>query len=364
MADVAIVGGGILGLLAARELSRRGRDVVLLDDAPSRPPASWAGGGILSPLFPWRFPDAVTALAQGVNACYRALSEEVLAAGGQDPEVTRHGMLVLDEPDWQGAADWARRHNQALEEVDASRIEPGLPEGPALWLPDVATVWNPRLLQGLERLLSSDPHVAMLRERALHLERQGHGWQLLGESSRLAAKQVLVAAGAWSAELLEPLGVALPLMPVQGEMLRYAPGSSVPGCVVLSSRGYLVPRADGSLLVGSTLREGVDDMRPSEKGHDYLRTVAATLWPALGDRQPALQWAGIRPGNRAAAPFIGEVPGHAGLFLATGHYRNGLTCAPGSASLVAALLCDEPPPIDPAAYAPGSSRSSSSFLSR
>lgn len=355
MADVAIVGGGILGLLSARELSRRGRSVVLLDDAPGRPPASWAGGGILSALFPWRFPGAVTSLAQGVNAYYRALADEVLAAGGPDPEVTVHGMLVLDEPDQGGAVDWGRRNNQTVELVGASRIEPRLPEGPALWLPNVATVRNPRLLQGLERLLSRDSHVSMLRERVLCLRRHGHGWHLLCENTRVEVEQVLVAAGAWSAELLTPLGVALPLMPVQGEMLRYPPDGPVPGCVVLTGRGYLVPRADGSLLVGSTLREGVDDMRPTAEAYGYLRDLAETLWPSLSRSEPTLQWAGIRPGNRAQAPFIGEVPEQPGLFLATGHYRNGLTCAPGSASLAAALLCGEPPPIDPAPYVPGSS---------
>ncbi len=352
MRDVIIIGAGIVGLCSARALAGRGYQVEVLDASGHRAGASWAGGGILSPLFPWRHPAAITDLCRSAAEEYRALASEIAAMGGPDPEVRVPGMLVFAADEYERAADWARREGMALDKVRASRVEPGLTDTDALWMPAVGVVRIPRLLVGMRSLLD-ESGVAVRREPVTGLEPVSGGWRLRTGTGVRDARRMLVAAGAWSSALLRPLGLDWPLMPVKGEMLRYPPLASSPGRILLGPEGYLVPRADGSLLAGSTLREQDDDPRPTEAAARALRQAAEALWPPLRAQEPVLQWAGIRPGTRREAPLIGPVPDHDGLYVATGHYRNGLTAAPMTARLIAAQMAGDMPPLDPAPFEPG-----------
>ncbi len=353
MGDVVIIGAGIIGLLSARELLRRRRSVTVLDAGHDRPPASWAAGGILSALFPWRHPASITALERGAASAYRELAEELVSAGQPDPEVEDTGMLVLDTDERQGALDWAAREGITLEYLaDVSAVEPSLQGRDGLWLPDVATVRSSRLLQGLYRMLSARRGCSLRRAKVAALEPVEGGWRVHAPGGPFDARQVVVAAGIWSRELLAPLGVELPMMPVQGEMLFWSPGPPVPAALLLSKQGYVVPRRDGGMLAGSTLREEVPDQMPTREAGLALQQMACELWPPLAGAMPQAQWAGVRPGNRRECPFIGEVARYPGLFLATGHYRSGLACAPGTAGLLGALLCGEQPPVDPRPYDP------------
>lgn len=353
MRDVIIIGAGIVGLCSARALAAHGHEVEVLDAPATRPSASWAGGGILSPLFPWRHPCAITQLCRPAVEEYRALASAIAGIGGPDPAVRVPGMLVFADNEGEQARDWARRESMALETVWASDLEAGLPARSALWLPDVGVVRNPRFLAGMRMLLNAF-NVAVRSEPVTALEPVADGWRIRTRTAERYARRVLVAAGAWSRALLQPLGLDWPLMPVKGEMLRYPPLTNGPGRILLGPEGYLVPRGDGSVLAGSTLREDDDDMRPTQEAASQLRRAAEALWPPLRDQQPVLQWAGIRPGIRREAPLIGPVPGRDGLFVATGHYRNGLTAAPMTARLIAALMDADTPPLNPAPYAPES----------
>lgn len=350
MQDIAVIGGGIVGLLAARALAARGYRVDVLDAPHSRPGASWAGGGILAPLFPWRYPSAITELCRGAVDEYQAVADEIRAAGGPDPQIRSTGMVVFAPDERDGALAWARHENIRLDAVNAGSLHPGLPDTTALWLPDTGVVRNPRFLDGLRRLLGSRYATLPRSEAVTRMEPVAGGWRLSTASGAVSARQVLVAAGVWSRSLLAPLGLELPLMPVKGEMLRYPPVSNPPDRILLSRQGYLIPRADGSVLAGSTVREGDEDMRPTEGAARSLQQAAQALWPPLRDCAPVAQWAGVRPGTERPAPLISALPGHEGLYVAAGHYRNGLAAAPGTARQIAALMCGETPPLDPAPY--------------
>lgn len=338
MADVLIIGGGMPGLLAAKALRDRGADVTVLDAAASLPPASWAGGGILSPLFPWRYPDSVTALALPALAKYRALAEEVVAAGGVDPQVSCPGMRVLDEPDTDAALAWCARQGVTVEQQDDT-----------LWLPDVGAVRNPRMLKGLRRLNA----VLDIRQIAAHvsaIEPIAGGYAVHTPEKVFRAPQVVVSAGFWSRALLAPLGVEVDVTPVKGQMLLFRSPEPVPNEIRLAPDGYLIPRDRHTLVAGSTSEPGVSDQRPQEAAYQQLAQVAARLWTPLTAMLPAAQWAGIRPGTARAAPLISEVPDLPGLFVCTGHYRNGLVCAPVSAELLADLVTGTVPRLSMEPY--------------
>ena len=337
MAEVAVVGGGILGLLSARELLARGHRVSLFDMPQTRPPASWAGGGILSPLYPWRYPAALTALTEGALQAYQTLDDQLREAGFAGAGIHHCGMRVLDEADPSLALQWA-----ADTGVSARQ------QGKDIWLPEVATLRNSRLLDGLRRWLVAAG--VNLVEKEVHGIDVGARRRVVTDEGGFAADRILICAGAWSDALLRPLGIDLPLLPVKGQMLRYE-GVNCPASVLLASGGYIIPRGDGSLLVGSTVEPGEDDQLPTRDGARALVELAARLWPALADHDPVAQWAGIRPGNERSIPWLGALPGLQGVFVACGHYRNGLVCAPRSAQLLADLISDRAPRLDPQPYA-------------
>ena len=357
MADVVIVGSGVAGMLSALELHSRGCSVRLLDTAVRRPPASWAGGGILSPLFPWRYPDAMTALTRHARRDYGHWRERILACGGPDPELLDGGMLVLEPGDDAEATDWAARAAVTLRQVAAGEQFAWLGERPALWLPGIARIRNPRLLKGLAMLLA-DAGIVVHQVEVAAVESDSYGVRVLTSSGVERADQGLLAAGAWSAALLPPHWRD-EIFPVRGQMLLYRPPQPFPGAVLLSPSGYLIPRHDGLLLAGSTVEAGIDDSIPTAAALAQLDAMAGKLWPLLKECTPVAQWAGIRPGSRRPLPLIGAVPeGHGRLWINSGHFRNGLVCAPASARLIADLICGLTPDTDPAPYSVSGSSSS------
>jgi glycine oxidase len=356
--EVLIVGAGIAGMLSALELSRRGLTVSILDDPQTRPPASWAGGGILSPLFPWRYPDQLISLTRHALAEYRALAAEIVAIGGPDPEVLHDGMLVLDDPEEARLRQWAGVSGESVQRCRASAHLDWLGDRPAVWLPGIGSIRNPRLLKGLYCSLRAKG-IAVRTGRVSGIVPGAQGVEVTTDSGSLRAQRVLITAGAASGRLLPPeLGNTV--FPVKGQMLLYRPEQRPPSAIVLSDQGYLIPRSDGQVLVGSTVEPGVADSLPTASAHQHLMRVAGELWPVLAGVSPVAQWSGIRPGSHRSLPWIGVVPGSAErVWLNSGHFRNGLVCGPASARLLAALMCGETPPFDPMPYALSASSSSS-----
>jgi glycine oxidase len=347
MTDVLIVGAGIVGLLSALELTDRGRRVTVIDAPAVYPPASWAGGGILSPLHAWRYADPMNRLTADATARYQGLVTRLAGSAGlRRDDLNLSGLWVaVDEPERARARVWARAWRLPCREAAQGEHLPGAGEAPGLWFPEIGNIRIPRLLKALRGALKGRG-VTFVSARVERLWPEGRGAEVaLAGGERLRAAMVLVSAGAWGARLLAPLGVALPLFPAKGEMLLYrlAPGR-VPA-MILTEQGYLIPRADGAVLVGSTLEEGEGSHYPSVTGRWALEKKAAALLPALAGLRPVAHWAGVRPGCRRDYPYLGRVPGCEGVFAAAGHYRNGLVAAPASAELLARLMCGERPAL-------------------
>ncbi|MHB1241355.1 MAG: glycine oxidase ThiO [Gammaproteobacteria bacterium] len=353
--DCLVIGGGLMGLLTALELRDAGLSVTLLERGAAGREASWAGGGILSPLYPWRQPDAITRLSSWSQRAYPHLAETVVERGDVDPEWTRSGLLTLGAEDHDTARDWAARGGTCLEHTDAravTELVPGLGDpGPGLWLPEVAQIRNPRLARGLRATLLA-AGVTLIEDCAVH-EVQARGRKVAGvvtARGKFPAGRVVVAAGAWSAGLLAPLGFPLAVEPVRGQMIlfRAAPGLVSP--IVLRRGHYIIPRRDGRILAGSTLEHAGFDKATTPEAERTLHAAALALLPALAEVPVERHWAGLRPGSPAGIPFIGEHPDIQGLYVNSGHYRNGVVLAPASARLLSELILEITPIIDPAPY--------------
>ncbi|WP_016703686.1 glycine oxidase ThiO [Pseudomonas chlororaphis] len=357
--QVVIVGGGVIGLLTAFNLASAGQQVVLLERSNVGQESSWAGGGIVSPLYPWRYSPAVTALAHWSQDFYPQLAERLFATTGVDPEVHTTGLYWLDLDDEAEALAWARREQRPLSAVDISVAHDAVPVlgggfSRAIYMADVANVRNPRLVKSLKAALSALSTVTIHE----HCEVSGfirEGERVLGVQTSLGeirGDQVVLAAGAWSGELLKSLGLALPVEPVKGQMILYKCASDFLSCMVLAKGRYAIPRRDGHILIGSTLEHEGFDKTPTASALESLKASAIELIPALAQAEVVGHWAGLRPGSPEGIPYIGPVPGLEGLWLNCGHYRNGLVLAPASCQLFTDLMLGREPIIDPAPYAP------------
>ncbi len=366
--DFQIVGGGVIGLLTARELALAGATVTVIERATCCREASWAGGGIVSPLYPWRYSAAVTALASQAQASYPGLCAALLAETGIDPEHEVTGLLMLDAKDAPEALRWAQAAGKPMNELQGSGLsgqEAGLAADfrHALWMPTIANVRNPRLGQALTASLRRHPRVTLLEHtRVLGVDweeekgvRKVRALQLeeAGGQRRLPASHVIVAAGAWSGRMLEQAQISVPVAPVKGQMLLYETPRRLLRSIVLHAGRYLIPRRDRHILVGSTLEYADFDKTTTVQALESLRASAIAMLPALADLPVKQHWAGLRPGAPEGIPRIGTLPGWDNLHLNAGHFRNGLVLAPASARLLADLLLGRVPVIDPAPYAPG-----------
>lgn len=358
--QVVIVGGGVIGLLTAFNLAPKVDRVVVCDQGEVGRESSWAGGGIVSPLYPWRYSPAVTALAHWSQDFYPQLGVRLFATTGIDPEVHTTGLYWLDLDDEAQALAWAEREQRPLSAVDISAAYDAVPVlGPgfkrAIYMAGVANVRNPRLVKSLKAALQALPNVTLREHCAVTGFRQDQGRVTGVQTAQgvLEADDVVLSAGAWSGDLLKTLGLALPVEPVKGQMILFKCAEDFLPSMVLAKGRYAIPRRDGHILVGSTLEHAGYDKTPTGEALESLKASAVELLPALADATVVAHWAGLRPGSPEGIPYIGRVPGHDGLWLNCGHYRNGLVLAPASCQLFTDLLSGREPIIDPAPYAPG-----------
>ncbi|MBH3438851.1 glycine oxidase ThiO [Pseudomonas luteola] len=357
--SVIIVGAGVIGLLSALNLSQYVDEVVLIERHETGREASWAGGGIVSPLYPWRYNPEVTALAHWSQDFYPALGQYLIDLAKIDPQVYVTGLYWLDLEDEAQALTWAKVAERPLYSQPIELVYKNVPPlGPgfkrALYMRGVANVRNPRLVKALRAALKAKGNVRIIEHCLVEqvLSKHGHVQGVQTEQGVLHSDQVVITAGAWSGKLLESLGLKLPVEPVKGQMILYKCSENFLTSMIMAKGRYAIPRKDGHILIGSTLEHAGFDKAPTDEALRSLKASAVELLPALASAEVVNHWAGLRPGSPNGVPFIGPAPHMKGLWLNCGHYRNGLVLAPASCRLLTDLMTGQRPIIDPAPYLP------------
>lgn len=356
MADAVIIGGGVIGLLCARELKRRGLDVTLVErDRPGRQ-ASWASAGILTAARPdENGPDA--ALKRRSRELYPDLVADLREESDVDPEMTYNGHILPAFSDEQAA----RFQAAAKAEPDAELVqgaalreaEPAL--GPAVvagLLRPGGQIDNRRLVRALEVANRRAGIIQVTGAAVTEIPRSGGrvtGVRTL--EGDFSAPIVVNAAGSWSRQIpgCDPV---LPVVPQRGEIL--ALDQSAVGLRRVMTKDpdpYLVPRADGRLIIGATRKFVGFDSAFTAGGVYWLLGQAIEMIPGLSEAPVIEIWTGFRPVSMDGFPSIG--PGLVdGLYYATGHGPSGIAPAPASAELLADLITGGTPKIPTAPFDP------------
>ena len=337
--DFLIIGGGIIGLATAFRLAQQGAQVTIVERGVIGAESSWAGGGILSPLLPWQYPAAVTALCELSVARYPAWIDTLQVNSRLDAEFWQCGMLVLPPFDTSASQAWCLQHNWQSELLAARTYLPHLSNKEALWLPTVAQVRNPRLIKSLHAAVVAQGVKLVEHTSIAAIKADQHQLQYVDtHAGKLHASNFVICAGAWSQDLLSSYPPAKTIKPMRGQMLLFKAAPDLLTHIIYQQGIYLIPRKDGHILVGSTIEDVGFDKSTTQGTRQALTQTAYELLPALRSAAFIQHWSGLRPGSPDNIPTISRHPVLENLYVNAGHYRYGVTMAPASADLLTELI--------------------------
>ena len=357
--DVVVVGGGPVGAACARELTRAGRRVLLLEPGGEAGQGWRAAAGMLAPQIEARQEDPLLELGLAAREHYGPLADELLETTGVDIGLWREGIAAVAGAESEAAelrnrVAWQRQQGLLSDWLDADEVSARWPWlGPtqgALWAAHEGALEPEKLV----RALLDDAQKAgaeLAADRAVAIEcRGGRVAAVTGERGRYPAGDVVLAAGAWSA-LVEGLPRPLSVAPVRGQMAALPWPTAARRAIIYSKDCYLVARGDEAIL-GSTMEYAGFRSEVTSAGLGRIFAGATTLCPSLDRAEVRRTWAGLRPMTPDGLPIIGAEPRMQGLWYATGHGRNGILLAGLTGVLVRQLLAGEPPAEDLGPFSP------------
>ena len=362
LADVVVVGGGIIGCALARELALAGLRVTIIERGEPGREASSAAAGMLGPQAECDAEGPLLRLGLASRALYPDTVAALHEESGIDPELDRDGIVyvALDEEEETvllARAQWQRRAGLAVERLSAEGVralEPSIGDAvrSAVRFPDDHRLDNARLARAyaVAAVRAGVIIRAGVTVHGIRRER-GRASGVVTPHGPIAAGLVVNAAGAWSAQL--DGAATLAVHPVRGQMVALRLPRAPFRHAVYWRGVYLVPRRDGRLLAGSTYEQVGYDKRVTGGAVQGILERTFRVAPLLADATFADAWAGLRPGTPDNLPILGADPSYSGLYHATGHYRSGILLAPITAQLMLELIVDGAASIDLAPFAPG-----------
>lgn len=367
--DLAVLGGGVIGLSIALECARHGWKVCVVDRNEVGKESSWAGAGILPAGAIGSVDDPIEQLRQLSDRLHEQWAAWLLDFTQIDTEYRRSGGLYLARSRAERATLRGNRlwwdelgiEYEPLSLKDVLRkydwIDPelhGAQEAEFYWVARDAKLRNPRHLRALKRACEKlGVHFFERTEIESMSFNQSEIEQIsvrstddAQASSTLVAQRYCFSTGAWTRPLLEPLGIQIGVYPVRGQMQLYRLDQTPFPFVLNEGHRYLVPREDGRVLVGSCEEEVGFVKGTSEEMMEQLRQWAVSICSGLKSAELESQWSGLRPGSFDAFPYLGTLHPYKNCYLAAGHFRHGLHWSTATAVLMYQHMNREPTDID------------------
>jgi glycine oxidase len=366
--NTIVVGGGVVGLSIAWELAKRDLQVTVLERANLGKAASWAGAGILPPPPGPGADHPLDELARRSSALHPVWANQLQDCTGINTGYQNCGGLYLAHRPGEVAslsanvASW-RDEGLELEEWSVDHLiqrEPHLRHAAdrgktkrTFWVSGESQLRNPRHLKALQRACEVSGVRLCPQTPVQSIQRHGKEWRIDTPDGTCIAEQVCIASGAWTALVTESIGVMPDIVPIRGQMRLYQTDTRLLNSILNEGPRYLVPRSDGLLLAGSTEEDAGFDASTTPAGLESLQSFAESWLPQLTPKRCIRSWAGLRPGSVDGFPYLGSVPEHPGLFVAAGHFRNGLYLSPATAEFMADLMTGQKPGFDIAPFSIG-----------
>lgn len=360
--DVLVVGGGVIGASIAYELAKAGVKTLVVEKNEMGSQSTRAGAGMLGAQVEMMAPGAMYELGVASRALFSRLREELLEVSGQDMELQTPGIFrvavsMADRQELRARQVWQNQAGQRAEwyeEEELRRIVGDDVVGSsfgALYFPDDHQVRNDALLLAL--LASAKALGASFMEHTAmtgFLTQNGAVVGIMTPNGPIRANRVVLAAGAWSGLLGRELDLDIPVFPVKGQSFFLKSHSAPTPYTIFTHGCYVVPKRNGQVYVGATEEEAGFDARPNLGSLARLSQQAVELMPKLAKLPFHEPIAGLRPGSRDGLPLLGAVPGVSGLYLATGHFRNGVLLSAITGKLMREVLTGAPTSLDLAPF--------------
>lgn len=344
--DAAIIGGGINGSAIAFELAKMGRKVIILEKNQVACEASSAAAGMLAAQAELEQDGPLFQLALQSQAMFQSLSSELFEYTGIDIEFVNKGMFKVAETEeiaheiqkqvifqkkWDPAIQWLDSYE--IREMEPS-LSPSISGG--MFLPNDGHVQPTKLSQAFAKAaVHFGAEIQENTEVLSFIYDQGKVTGVNTTKGIIHCDQAVITAGAWAAELINDIHV----YPVKGECFSVKADTPIINTTIFSDkRCYLVPKRNGEIYIGATMVEHSFNKTVTPGGIAALIERATQLVPKIKDAAWERVWCGIRPQTGDGNPYIGEHPERKGLFVAAGHFRNGILLSPITGKLVAGLL--------------------------
>ena len=343
---VIVVGAGVIGYAVAYELLSRGIEVRLVDPRGTAQGATRASAGILAPYIEGHSPSLLDLGIRSLGE-YDGFIERLSVDAGHRVEYRRTGTLqvALDDGEVQTltrehlALDGAGVAHSFVDDAGARRLEPELASSvrAGLLVPDHGYVSVPSLMTALVEAVRRRGG-SLVTERVCSVSQDRSTIKVTTSGQTMTGDAAIMAAGSWSSTIATPQSQPAPVRPVRGQLLRLRFRQPAFSSVVWGGGTYLVPWADGTVLVGATMEEVGFDERATVAGVRQLLDGGEQLVPAVSRAQFEEVRVGLRPATSDDLPIIGASSTLRGVYYATGHFRNGVLLAPLTARLIGDVL--------------------------
>lgn len=356
--DVVIIGGGVIGCFIAYELSKAGLKVTVIEKGHTGKEASSASAGLLVPLIRWieegkrmpifdlcwkslkMFSEVVPSLQEETGISLEYVQSGVLRVAHNEDELS---LLRAEYESWRADTDLkgcvAWFDAQRLHEFE-KELAPDICGGALC--SEEANINGVRLVDALAAAASQ--RGAKFIEGCMATGIRQSQRRLEGVTTTqgdIATRYIVISAGAWSKGCGEWFGVDLPISPVKGQMLSVRYPERLLSHPVLSHKGAVIPKSDGSIHAGATVEQVGFDKSNTPEGLAFLLEAISSLLPRLAKGKIERLWSGLRPWCEDGLPVIGPIPDWNGVIFATGHYKMGITCSPITAKLVKELIVEK-----------------------